>query len=87
MILGANGQLGSDLSLVLSHQPNLNVIQITRKELDVCNDIGKIEEKLTGYNAAVIINCIATTNVDWCEDNSIVACKLIQILCYNICYV
>lgn len=66
LVLGANGQLGSDLLKVLGKNDVLH-IGISRKEFDVLNDD---IEKLKQYPAKYIINCIATTNVDGAEDNS-----------------
>jgi dTDP-4-dehydrorhamnose reductase len=70
LILGANGQLGSDLVRVLSVQ-QLNFISLTRPEFDVLKD--DLAAKLVGHNFKYIINCIATTNVDGCEDDPDVA--------------
>ena len=76
IILGANGQLGSDLVKVLGLNSNLNIIKITRNELDAILHTNQIKVKLEQYNADVIINCIATTNVDWCEENSLMAWQI-----------
>jgi dTDP-4-dehydrorhamnose reductase len=74
VVLGSNGQLGSDLMIVLP-ELNHNIIGVTRQEFDVNSD--NMHSKLTQYaDANYIINCIATTNVDGCEDN--------QQLAYNI---
>ena len=67
IILGANGQLGSDLQKIFTQQ-GLSYIGLTRHDIDVsCDDIAL---KLAPYvNAQYLINCIAVTNVDGCEDN------------------
>lgn len=66
LILGANGQLGSDLiKIFIANQ--VNHIGVTRKEFDVSNDD---IENLKKYKAKYIINCVATTDVDGAEINS-----------------
>ncbi len=67
VILGANGQLGSDLQKVFM-QNQLDYVALTKQDIDVsCDDI---EAKLSQYtNVSYLINCIAITNVDGCEDN------------------
>ncbi|MFN8770742.1 MAG: dTDP-4-dehydrorhamnose reductase [Neisseriaceae bacterium] len=76
MVLGASGQLGKDLIDILSKDKTLNIIAITRNELNVELDINNVITKLSMYVPDVIINCIATTNVDWCELNSELAFKI-----------
>lgn len=76
VILGANGQLGHDLIDIISADKKLNVIPVTRNELDADLDIDNIDNKLNKYRPDIIINCIATTNVDWCELNSAIAWKI-----------
>lgn len=66
VVLGSNGQLGSDLLKVL--QDSHEVIASTSQDLDATRLTVKSE--LEQYaDADYIINCIATTNVDGCEDN------------------
>ncbi len=86
MVLGANGQLGHDICRVLAHNQNLSVIKITRNEFDASIDLDNIATKFNGLSVDIIINCIAVTNVDWCEANGLTAfnvntifvCKLAQ---------
>ncbi len=67
IVLGSNGQLGSDLIKVLPSSTN-TLIGLNRNDFDVTN--GDIESQLSKYtNSNYIINCIATTNVDGCEDS------------------
>ncbi len=67
IVLGSNGQLGSDLIKILPSSVN-TVISLNRNDFDVTN--GDIELQLSQYaNSNYIINTIATTNVDNCEDN------------------
>lgn len=72
LVLGANGQLGSDLVKVFVAN-DVSHIGIRRKEFDVLNDE---VEKLKQYSVKYIINCIATTNVDGSEDDSLLAFKI-----------
>lgn len=67
LVLGANGQLGSDLMKIFAGTNN-DVLGLTQMDLDAASaDVGSQLAKYTGYE--YIINCIATTNVDGCEDN------------------
>lgn len=67
IVLGSSGQLGSDLMKVLPGSNN-TVIGLNRTNFDVLS--GNIETQLSQYNDSnYIINTIATTNVDGCEDN------------------
>lgn len=66
VVLGSNGQLGSDLMQVLACGNEL--IASTKVNLDASGS--NVMVQLEAYaNADYIINCIATTNVDGCEDN------------------
>jgi dTDP-4-dehydrorhamnose reductase len=66
VVLGSNGQLGSDLMQVLACGNEL--IASTKVNLDASGD--NVMLQLEAYATAdYIINCIATTNVDGCEDN------------------
>jgi dTDP-4-dehydrorhamnose reductase len=67
IVLGSNGQLGSDLIKVLANSV-YTIIGLNRNDFDVTK--GDIESQLSKYvNSNYIINTIATTNVDGCEDN------------------
>lgn len=66
VVLGSNGQLGSDLMQVLACGNEL--IASTKVNLDASGE--NVMLQLEAYATAdYIINCIATTNVDGCEDN------------------
>lgn len=65
VILGSNGQLGSDLRKVLV--PNHELINSTSADINAAVDV---RSQLAPYSDVdYIINCIATTNVDGCEAN------------------
>jgi dTDP-4-dehydrorhamnose reductase len=66
VILGSNGQLGSDLRKVLA--PNHELINSTSADINAA--AVDVSPQLAPYtDADYIINCIATTNVDGCESN------------------
>lgn len=64
LITGGNGQLGQDLSTLLSQEHE--VISCSSSELDIANR--KIVEKvLAAHQPEIVINCAAYTAVDNCE--------------------
>ena len=66
VILGSNGQLGSDLRKVLA--PNYELINSTSADINAA--AADVSSQLVPYtDVDYIINCIATTNVDGCESN------------------
>jgi len=66
VILGSNGQLGSDLRKVLV--PNHELINSTSADINAA--AVDVSSQLAPYSDVdYIINCIATTNVDGCEAN------------------
>lgn len=66
VVLGSNGQLGSDLIKALSADHEL--VASTHADVDAAsfNVLSQLEQYV---GVDYIINCIATTNVDGCEDN------------------
>ena len=68
-ILGANGQLGSDLIKVLGAIATNEVIAVRREHVDaLANNVA--QQLMILQDVDYIINCVAVTNVDGCEDNS-----------------
>jgi dTDP-4-dehydrorhamnose reductase len=67
VIIGAGGQLGSDLAQVLQ-QSREEVLPLTRQELDI-TDSGAVREKLTQIAPNVILNCAVYHPVDECESH------------------
>lgn len=65
LIIGANGQLGTDLVMVLRHH---QVIALTHREIEVCDHQGT-RKILEGYKPQVVINTSAYHRVDLCEDH------------------
>ena len=63
-VIGANGQLGTDLVKALQ---NRGVVPLTRTELDV-RDLERVRQALSTLKPDVVINTSAFTRVDDCED-------------------
>jgi dTDP-4-dehydrorhamnose reductase len=62
-IIGADGQLGTDISLALERE---NPAALTEKEIDV-TDTHRVETVLSRLRPDVVINTAAFTDVDRCE--------------------
>lgn len=67
IILGANGQLGSDL-VKMCDRDKISYLGVTQDDFNALTD--ELEVKFSHIEADYIINCIATTNVDGCEDDA-----------------
>jgi dTDP-4-dehydrorhamnose reductase len=67
VILGARGQLGSDLHHALGAGA-WRVSALARPELDVC-DSARVEQALRTAQPDVVINCTACNAVEQCEDD------------------
>lgn len=65
MLIGANGQLGSDLCRVLKER---DLVPLTDKDIDI-TDIDSVLENCRRYKPGVVINTAAYVLVDDCEDN------------------
>jgi dTDP-4-dehydrorhamnose reductase len=64
LIIGANGQLGTDLVTILRHH---QLAPLTHREIEVCDYQGT-RNILEEYKPQVIINTSAYHRVDLCED-------------------
>lgn len=73
LVLGANGQLGSDLVKVFTAN-KLAHTAITQDDFDLLKD--DVDVLVKKHNPKVIINCIATTDVDGAETNSSIAFEI-----------
>jgi dTDP-4-dehydrorhamnose reductase len=67
VIIGGNGQVGSDLAELL-RDANEDVVSLTRNELDITQS-SSLREKLSQYQPDVIINCSVYHPIDECESN------------------
>lgn len=66
-VIGARGQLGSDLVAVLMEQGDYDVIPLTRDEID-CTAWESVRRSLEPLRADVVVNCAAFVRVDECEE-------------------
>ena len=64
VIIGANGQLGTDLIRVLAGH---EVIGLTHAQIEVC-DPASVRQNLESLHPDVVINTSAFHKVDVCED-------------------
>jgi len=64
LLIGASGQLGSDLLKVL---PPSDTIPLTHQQLDVC-DHAAVRQAMERYRPDAVINTSAFHKVDLCED-------------------
>jgi dTDP-4-dehydrorhamnose reductase len=67
-VLGAAGQLGSDVAAVVEQESSLSVIRLSRRELDVTNP-DAVRGVLADLHPTVVVNCAAFHDVDRCEDD------------------
>ncbi|MDF2815665.1 MAG: dTDP-4-dehydrorhamnose reductase [Paenibacillus sp.] len=68
VLLGANGQLGTDLCRVFANEPDMDLVPLLRKDLDVAN-VGAIAPFLQELDTFdVLINCTSYHKTDECED-------------------
>lgn len=67
VILGSNGQVGSDLSRVLTESRE-DFVALTRSDLDITERL-TLSDKLGKHSPDVIINCSVYHPVDECETN------------------
>lgn len=68
VLLGANGQLGTDIREVFSEDRNLNIIPVTRHELDV-EETEQISTRLKQFgDFDILLNCTSYHKTDECED-------------------
>jgi dTDP-4-dehydrorhamnose reductase len=66
-VIGAGGQLGSDVAAVVEQDSNMGAVRLSRRELDVTNR-DAVRGVLADRHPAVVINCAAFHDVDLCED-------------------
>ena len=68
VLLGANGQLGSDILSVFADLKSFELIPVLRRDLDV-SDTGRIGAFLDGIgDIGYLINCTSYHKTDECED-------------------
>ena len=74
LILGSNGQLGTDLINNLKNS-NVDHISLTRNDIDI-NKIDSLYNILMGYEFTSLINCTGYHKTDEVEDNADQAFKI-----------
>ncbi len=67
LLLGANGQLGSDI-VRLWDDPSVTLVSATRQDADVTDDIA-IQELIAGVGPDVVVNTTAFHNLPLCESD------------------
>jgi dTDP-4-dehydrorhamnose reductase len=85
LVLGGSGLVGStivdyaknDYDTIFSYNSNkINISNTKSFQIDLLNDHTKIETIIENYKPNVIINTIAHSNVDLCEEDHFIADKL-----------
>ncbi|MGH8888975.1 MAG: sugar nucleotide-binding protein, partial [Acidothermaceae bacterium] len=66
LVVGAGGQLGSDLLRVLAARPEVEVVGLTRADLDA-TDQAEVVKVMADVTPAVVLNAAAYTAVDAAE--------------------
>jgi len=69
LLIGATGQLGSDLNRVLSKHALFELLPLSHKDFDIC-DYKTVNEILSKYRPKVVINTAAYHQVDDAQDNA-----------------
>jgi len=83
LILGSEGQLGYEFKNYLEKIEN--VYSFSHKEVDIL-DIKKLDNILKEVRPDIVINCVAYTKVDKCEDETDLAFLINSIGAKNISY-
>jgi len=83
LILGSEGQLGYEFKNYLEKIEN--VYSFSHKEVDIL-DIKKLDNILKEIRPDIVINCVAYTKVDKCEDETDLAFLINSIGAKNISY-
>ena len=90
VVIGANGQLGTDLCRVLKNRDGAELVEITEDVMDVC-DHPRTRETLSKLKPAAVINTAAYHKVDELEDNALrafevnaVAVRHLALLCRDL---
>jgi len=74
-VLGANGQLGSDIIRVAAGNPGIETPALCRNDLDVC-DLGAIPKALEKERFDVLINCTSYHKTDEVEAHATEAFRI-----------
>lgn len=74
-VLGANGQLGSDLVRVAKEFRDFETLALTRKDLDTC-ELASIPKALSGKRFDVLVNCTSYHKTDEVEGHATEAFRI-----------
>jgi dTDP-4-dehydrorhamnose reductase len=74
LVLGKNGQVGSDLVRLLKNS-NFEYVALDRTDIDLSN-VEEIGIKLASYEFDILVNCAAYTQVDLAESEVELASKI-----------
>jgi glucose-1-phosphate thymidylyltransferase len=69
LLLGPNGQLGSDLRTAVAADPSLDLVPLDRAALDVAR-LDDVAERLAGHRFDALINCTSYHRTDEAEDRA-----------------
>ncbi len=77
LIFGANGFLGKIASKILKKDNEILAIDRIYSENQLNHlDKSKVKELIDKFNPEIILNCIALTSLDFCEDNKFKALEI-----------
>jgi dTDP-4-dehydrorhamnose reductase len=82
-VIGARGQLGSDLVRVLQSTDGYEVVPLPHDQIDV-TDAELVKQTLDGLRPSVVINCSAYHRVDDCEGDAERAFRVNALGCLNV---
>jgi dTDP-4-dehydrorhamnose reductase len=68
VLIGANGQLGTDIVKVLEKKSGIHLIKLTHKDMDICDQVDT-RRILVSHKPDIVINTAAFHKTDECEDN------------------
>jgi len=69
LIIGSNGQLGSDLTIDLQKKSGIEVVCMNHSQIELA-DKDSVLQSITTSSPDIVINCGAYVRVDDCEDNA-----------------
>jgi dTDP-4-dehydrorhamnose reductase len=82
LLIGANGQLGSDLLRVFQNSGDV-VVPVTHAQLDVCS-AERVADIMAGVKPEVVLNTAAFHKVEECEKNPALAFQVNGIAAMNL---
>jgi dTDP-4-dehydrorhamnose reductase len=83
IVLGATGQLGTDLVEVLQQEDNFEVFPISHQDAD-CTDREAMRRTFAQVRPDIVVNCAAFVRVDECEERVDEAFRVNAVGAYNV---